>query len=746
MFSSGKKIISGSVLLITALLFIAGCSSPTSGGDSALEAAEAFKTAHAEALEKTADTVSTGDEATVNAALAAYEALGVDAKALLGEEKALLDGLKAKIDELKSGSPAEAAANAFKTAHAGALGKTAATVTIGDETAVDAALAAYEALGADAKALLGTEKTLLDSLKARIDELKDAGLAGEAANAFKTAYAGALGKTTATVTSGDEAAVDAALTAYEALSADAKALLGEEKALLDSLKARIEALKAAEAFKTAYAGALGKTAATVTIGDEADMDAALAAYEALSVDAQALLGTEKALLDSLQAKIDELKDAGLAGEAANAFKAAHAGALGKTTATVTIGDEAGVDVALAAYEALGADAQALLGDAKALLDSLKARIEALKAAADFKAAHAGALGKAPATVTIGDKAGVDAALAAYEALGADTQALLEAEKALLNSLKTRIEALEAAEAFKTAHAGALGKTSATVTSGDAAAVNAALAAYEALGADAQALLGAEKALLDSLKTRIETLKEAEAFKTAHAVALGKTTATVAIADEAAVNVALAAYEALAADVKALMGTEKALLDSLKAKIDELKGGDPAEEAANAFKAVHAVALGKTTATVAIADEAAVNAALAAYETLAADVKALMGAEKALLDSLKAKIDELKSAPGTARVAVTVWVNEDGNLLSNAPASPITISKNSKDTLAIAAAEDLTDIQWSLNGKDIAGQRGNAQEIIFEAASYVPGSYTLGLYAEKPAGVPYLINISFTVVN
>ena len=46
-------------------------------------------------------------------------------------------------------------------------------------------------------------------------------------------------KTTETVTISDEAAVDAALTAYEALSVDVKELLASEKTLLDALKAKI---------------------------------------------------------------------------------------------------------------------------------------------------------------------------------------------------------------------------------------------------------------------------------------------------------------------------------------------------------------------------------------------------------------------------------------------------------------------------------------------------------------------------
>jgi hypothetical protein len=174
MFSARKKLFSGSVLVMGALLFITGCSSPV-GGNPAQEAADAFISAHAGALGKTAATVAVGDEAAVAAALTAYNALSAEAKALLDAEKTLLDSLKTKIDELKGGSPAQEAANAFKAAHTGALGKTAVTVVVGDEAAVAAALTAYNALSAEAKALLGAEKALLDSLKTRIDALKNPG-------------------------------------------------------------------------------------------------------------------------------------------------------------------------------------------------------------------------------------------------------------------------------------------------------------------------------------------------------------------------------------------------------------------------------------------------------------------------------------------------------------------------------------------------------------------------------------------
>jgi hypothetical protein len=651
------------ILIMAAALCLAGCPSPTSGGgDPAREAANAFKTAHAGALGKTADTVTVGDEAAVSAALAAYESLGLDLKSLLRPEKTLLDSLKTKIDELKGGNPAQEAADAFKTAHAEVLGKTADTVTIAGKDAVEAALDAYNALDADAKALLAGEKALLDSLKAKIAGLAATADQKAAADAFKTGNS-VLEKTADTVTVADKGAVDAALAAYEALGETEKGLLAPEKTLLDSLKTRIDALsaaqEAADGFKTAHAAVLARTADNITTADGAAVNAALADYNALGADAKALLAGEKTLLDSLKAEIAGL--AATAGQkaAAEAFKTGNS-VLEKTADTVTAADKDAVDAALAAYEALGETEKGLLAPEKALLDSLKARIDALSAAREaanaFKTSHAAVLARTTDNITTGNDAAVSTALAAYNALDADAKALLAGEKALLDSLKTKIEDLKndpawkSANSFKTAHAAVLARTEVSVGIDDEAIVGAALAAYDALGADAKALLAGEKTLLDSFKKKIDQLKSSGAageaaggFIKTHAVALGKTTVAVTAADEPIVGAALAAYNALGADAKALLAGEKALLDSLKTRIDALIA---AGTAANAFKTAHAVALAKTTADVTAADEAIVGAALAAYNALDTDVKALLTGEKALLDSLKTRIDALIAA-GTA---------------------------------------------------------------------------------------------------
>ncbi|GHU09111.1 hypothetical protein FACS1894151_06250 [Spirochaetia bacterium] len=393
--------------------------------------------------------------------------------------------------------------------------------------------------------------------------------AGDTAAAFKATHSAILLKTVNNVTVADESAVNSALSAYNALSAEAKALLGTEKSLLDSLKAKIDELKApsaaATAFKSTHSAILLKTADNVAVADESAVDAALSAYNALSAAAKALLGAEKSLLDSLKAKIDALNVA--------AFKVTHSAILLKTVDNVTIEDESAVNSALSAYNALSAGAKALLGAEKSLLDSLKDEIDKKNApatAAAFQSTHNLILSKTMGSVSIDDESDVDAALSAYNALSAAAKALLGMEKSLLDFLKAKIDELNApamAATFQSTHSTILSSTADTVTVADESAVNNALSAYNALSAPAKALLGTEKGLLDSLKAKIDTLNATAAtvaaFKVTHGAILLKTVISVTIADESAVNSAFSAYNALSAGAKALLGTEKRLLDSQK---------------------------------------------------------------------------------------------------------------------------------------------------------------------------------------
>jgi uncharacterized repeat protein (TIGR02543 family) len=100
--------------------------------------------------------------------------------------------------------------------------------------------------------------------------------------------------------------------------------------------------------------------------------------------------------------------------------------------------------------------------------------------------------------------------------------------------------------------------------------------------------------------------------------------------------------------------------------------------------------------------------------------------------------------GTGSLSFAVWANDDHSLVSDMP-EDLGISKEAQESLVINAADNLTGIQWSINGADLAAPRGTAQSLAIGAANYGIGTYTLGLRAEKD-NAPYSINITFSVVN
>jgi hypothetical protein len=130
-------------------------------------------------------------------------------------------------------------ANGFKSTYAGALTLTEDSVTLADKPEVERALAAYEALSAEAKARLTGQK---DTLEALLDKIADI-----EATAFRAAHAAALDLTVDGITIATKDAaktlVTTALTAYNGLDSAAKGKLADKKELLDSLKDKIAELE-----------------------------------------------------------------------------------------------------------------------------------------------------------------------------------------------------------------------------------------------------------------------------------------------------------------------------------------------------------------------------------------------------------------------------------------------------------------------------------------------------------------------
>ncbi|MDR2404175.1 MAG: InlB B-repeat-containing protein [Spirochaetaceae bacterium] len=139
-----------------------------------------FQDTYEKALEKKPDDIKGLDDATallpdLTKALEEANGLPEAVKILLAEDIAHLESLKEKAEEIAAENAPEedrAAAEKFRKDHAEILGKSSETVGLDDETVVEAALLAYEALGDVVKALLLKEYNLLTGLKARIVTLK----------------------------------------------------------------------------------------------------------------------------------------------------------------------------------------------------------------------------------------------------------------------------------------------------------------------------------------------------------------------------------------------------------------------------------------------------------------------------------------------------------------------------------------------------------------------------------------------
>ncbi|ATO30848.1 hypothetical protein CO229_01840 [Mycoplasmopsis bovirhinis] len=143
---------------------------------------------------------------------------------------------------------------------------------------------------------------------------------------------------------------------------------------------------AANSFKTTHSEVLNKTISNITLPDEAKVTAALNAYNKLEQAVKNNLTSQKTLLDNLNAKILQLKQAQNKPEpapdqtetAANNFKNAHATVLAKTVDTLALEDETNVNNALNAFNNLEQNVKDKLTSEKTLLDQLVAKIADLK--------------------------------------------------------------------------------------------------------------------------------------------------------------------------------------------------------------------------------------------------------------------------------------------------------------------------------------------------------------------------------
>jgi len=360
-----------------------------------------------------------------------------------------------------------------------------------------------------------------------------------------------------------------------------------------------------ETFKTIYAGALALTLGTVEISDKSSVEAAHAAYDLLSVDAQAALVVEKALIDSLLVEIELQEDLQAAVQAVM---------LAESTNEQTNLDQAQILVNILPAGAEKTALQARLNAVQLIIDSVEA----------FLFSQADVLALTIGTVQLSDKTDIEDAIDAYYALSSGARAELASEKALLDSLLVEINNQVPTETlvleFRTNHATALALTTSTVQISDELMILQALDAYELLTPAAKLELVVEKALLDSLILEIGIQEATQAVVIAEGSYL-----------QADFNEAQMLVSALPSGIeKTLLQTR---LDAVQNTMDSIEQ----------FRLDYASLLELTEETVQVTDKTAIEDALSTYGLLSDGAKDQLSTEGDLLLALLTEIISIENS-------------------------------------------------------------------------------------------------------
>ena len=427
-------------------------------------------------------TLDKADE--ISAARAAYDEL-TEAQKQQVENYTTLTAAETALADLKAAAAADQAAADAVEAKIAAIG----IVTLTSENAITEARDAYNALTDAQKALVENLGTLTDAETA-LAELKAEDAANRAAAANVEVKIATIGE----VSLAKEDKINAARTAYDALTDVQKTLVTNYETLTAAETALAE-LKAGAATDQAAANAVKEMIAAigeVTLESETVIAEARAAYDALTEERKALVENYETLM-AAEAVLAELKAAAAGNQAAaNAVKEQIA-AIGE----VTLESEAAITEARAAYDAL-TDAQKDLVDNYVFLTAAEATLNALKtaAAADRAAANAveekiAAIGE----VSLAKENKITEARTAYDALTEARKALVENYETL-TAAETALADLKAATAADQAAADAVEAKIAAIGTVTLTSENAITEARDAYNA----LTDAQKALVENYQT------------------------------------------------------------------------------------------------------------------------------------------------------------------------------------------------------------------------------------------------------
>lgn len=500
-----------------------------------------FRDTYKDVIGLTEDTVIIYDESSVLGAINAYEKLLPEIKSILLKERNHFDKLSKKIDKLKENiqqSP-ESKAELFRKSYSEILTLKLNDVSLSHRSSIEKVNNIYNGLSDEVKTLLKNEKSILDNLMKKINELTV-----EEANNFKNKYRDLIDMKVENVQIANKPMILQAIEECNGLESEVKKLLKEEQNHLLKLKAKLEDNTLADL----QLGVVGKDIKVqgiatfyndngivlmikndkgeicyfnqVSMNDDGSFNLNIdftnntsgtpnitgdyTLYMKLNSDKI----TEKKFTFSTEAIIAlEVKE----------FKDKNSDVLNLNIDNVQISNKDIVETALKDYENLSKDAKNVLNNEKNLLDSLRKKIAELSVEVDannFKATYSSLLELSVEDLNYKThNINLTEAINTYNALSDESKGLLVDEKAHLDILAEKMVLLKIdadAVAFRENHSVILGKTTVNLTIDDKDSLDEAISKYNTLSIEAKAKLTDCKSILDTLKVRmnkLETLKE-----------------------------------------------------------------------------------------------------------------------------------------------------------------------------------------------------------------------------------------------
>ena len=419
----------------------------------------------------------------IEQAKAAYDALTADQKEYLTRsEEEKMQALVARLAELIEEADRAAAAAVDR------LIDQIGTVTLESEADITAARTAYNALTEKQRGYV-TKLGVLTAAETQLQNLKDAA----AAKRVEDVIAALPGVSDLALS--DEADITAARAAFDALTSAQKALVPNEATLiaaeqrLAELKAEAEQEAADRASAKSVEDKINALPADLTLDDKPAVDAAKAAYDALTEKQKGYVSPDaKQTLDDALAEIARLEE-----ERDNKAAAAVVERLIDAIGEVSLSSKPTIDTARSAYDQLTPVQKTFVSNYDVLV-AAETRYAQLvdEAAAEYVRELIENLGD----VTLDSKEAIEAARAAYDALTPSQKALIsEATYRKLTDAEDAYAALvdkAAAERVEDL-IDAIGR----VTPGSGSKIAAARAAYDALTPSQKKLVGNYQTLLDA---------------------------------------------------------------------------------------------------------------------------------------------------------------------------------------------------------------------------------------------------------